>query len=221
MKPKAKVHNSAVSTTRLLRSANKSVPEKMPRRIKLPPKVGVPFFFWCDSGVSSRTFDWPCWAVRSISMSRGPSTMPRPERRHAGGDDAKGRVAQEVEVPRRTRGQASATRRAGTACQWRLQTSRPASASTTRSSRMPRLALTSTTSPGRSRGLSQPISATGSSKCAAASRSCTWARSKATTDRGPKKAARVARAPAASPNARWAAVSSSPSSSMSPSTATA
>ena len=38
--------------------------------------VGVPFFFWCVSGVSSRTLLCPCWLKRSCAMNRGPTSMP-------------------------------------------------------------------------------------------------------------------------------------------------
>ncbi len=38
--------------------------------------VGVPFFFWCVSGVSSRTLLCPCCLRRSRAMSLGPTSIP-------------------------------------------------------------------------------------------------------------------------------------------------
>jgi len=45
--------------------------------------VGVPDFFLCVSGVSSRTFEFPCWIFLRRLISAGPSTMPRTSERMA------------------------------------------------------------------------------------------------------------------------------------------
>ena len=39
--------------------------------IRTPPMVGVPDFFLCDSGPSSRMY-WLIWNWRSLSMTNGP-----------------------------------------------------------------------------------------------------------------------------------------------------
>ena len=52
------------------------VAKKMQIRMISPPMVGVPFFFRCVSGTSSRMLLWPSWAPRSRSISHGPITIP-------------------------------------------------------------------------------------------------------------------------------------------------
>ncbi len=41
-------------------------------RMSEPPIVGVPAFFWCEAGPSSRIC-WPYCLERSRSMNQGPS----------------------------------------------------------------------------------------------------------------------------------------------------
>ena len=68
MAPNPSVMISAAHTMRLVRSANSSVPTSIAQRIRPPPIEGVPTFFWCASGVSSRTLLAPCCNLRSASM---------------------------------------------------------------------------------------------------------------------------------------------------------
>ena len=49
---------------------------RMEMMISTPPMVGVPAFFWCDLGPSSRMC-WPIWNSRSLRISQGPSTTHR------------------------------------------------------------------------------------------------------------------------------------------------
>ncbi len=99
--------------------------------------------------------------------------LPAPEeadqqRRHPRGDDAEGGVAEEVEEPLRL-GVLEQPVEEEEHC-WSRQcppeVATPVSFSTTRSSRMPRLPFTRTTSPGRSLGPSQSQSGSTSRKCA-------------------------------------------------------
>ena len=48
----------------------------MEMMIRTPPMVGVPAFFWCDFGPSSRMY-CPIWNCRSLLISQGPSAMHR------------------------------------------------------------------------------------------------------------------------------------------------
>ena len=88
----------------------------MQSRMSAPPMVGVPFFFWCVSGVSSRTLLCPCCCRRSRAMSRGPDEHPEQQRDDARRDDAEGRVAEEVEE-RAGLGVLEPARRAGSSTQ--------------------------------------------------------------------------------------------------------
>ncbi len=44
--------------------------------MRMPPMVGVPAFFMCDLGPSSRMY-WPIWNSRSLAISQGPSARHR------------------------------------------------------------------------------------------------------------------------------------------------
>ena len=46
-------------------------------RMSAPPIEGVPAFFLCASGVSSRTLEAPYCRTRIRSMKNGPSSRPR------------------------------------------------------------------------------------------------------------------------------------------------
>jgi hypothetical protein len=43
--------------------------------INTPPMVGVPAFFWCALGPSSRMY-WPIWNSRSRLITSGPMINP-------------------------------------------------------------------------------------------------------------------------------------------------
>jgi len=62
------VTRSAVQTSRLFKSPKSRVATVTASRMSAPPIDGVPVFFWCDSGVSSRTFEAPYCRVRMRSM---------------------------------------------------------------------------------------------------------------------------------------------------------
>ncbi len=58
MAPKAAVENITTHTKGLDRSAHSRVGNRMAMQISTPPIVGVPAFFWCAFGPSSRMY-WP------------------------------------------------------------------------------------------------------------------------------------------------------------------
>ena len=69
--PKASVTSSANQTKRLVRSAHSRVDTLIAQRISTPPMVGVPVFFRCEAGPSSRT-GWPNLKRYSRSIIQGP-----------------------------------------------------------------------------------------------------------------------------------------------------
>ncbi len=52
-------------------SDHSTVGNRMAMQISTPPMVGVPVFFRCDCGPSSRT-NWPIWNSRSFWITQGP-----------------------------------------------------------------------------------------------------------------------------------------------------
>ena len=58
MAPKASVENTVIHTNGLAGSDHSTVGSRMAMQISTPPMVGVPVFFRCDCGPSSRT-NWP------------------------------------------------------------------------------------------------------------------------------------------------------------------
>ena len=60
-------------------------------QISRPPMVGVPAFFWCDCGPSSRMC-WPIWNSRSRAMNHGPNRTKISHRGQARHRRAKRRV---------------------------------------------------------------------------------------------------------------------------------
>ena len=156
-------------------------------------------------------------------MSCGPTSMPDQQRRHARGDDAEGRVAQEVEEPLRlgVLEQLVEEEEHVGVRQCPRKPPLPVSASTTRSSRMPRLPFTRTTSPGRSCGRSQSSSGSTSRKCAGSTPGSRRAVQPALRARAEEGHQRRPPAHAARPARRAPPARPGPSSSMSPSTATA
>ena len=71
MAPKASVENTASQTKALDRSDQSSVGSTMETTISRPPMVGVPAFFWCERGPSSRMY-WPIWNSRRRRITDGP-----------------------------------------------------------------------------------------------------------------------------------------------------
>ena len=71
MAPKAAVENITTQIKGFDRSAHKKVGSRMAMQMSTPPMVGVPAFFWCALGPSSRMY-WPIWNSRSFSMTNGP-----------------------------------------------------------------------------------------------------------------------------------------------------
>ena len=65
---------TAIQTKGLLRSAHSRVGTTMEMTISTPPMVGVPAFFWCALGPSSRMY-WPIWNSRSFD-DQGPMINP-------------------------------------------------------------------------------------------------------------------------------------------------
>src|SRR5215469_4891732 len=71
MAPNAVVEQTAIQTKGLLGSDHSTVGSRMAMAMSTPPMVGVPDFFWCDLGPSSRMY-WPIWNSRSFWMTYGP-----------------------------------------------------------------------------------------------------------------------------------------------------
>ena len=71
MAPKASVEKTVIQTKGLAGSDQSTVGSRMAMTISTPPMVGVPDFFRCDCGPSSRTY-WPIWNSRSFSITQGP-----------------------------------------------------------------------------------------------------------------------------------------------------
>ena len=71
MAPKASVESTVIHTNGLAGSDQSTVGSTMAMMISTPPMVGVPDFFRCDCGPSSRTY-WPIWNSRSFSITHGP-----------------------------------------------------------------------------------------------------------------------------------------------------
>ena len=76
MAPNATAAKTRIQVLRLVRSAQSSVGSTMPARMSRPPMVGVPAFFWCPFGPSSRMY-WPICITRRRSIIQGPSTSTR------------------------------------------------------------------------------------------------------------------------------------------------
>ncbi len=65
MAPKASVEKTTIQTKGLEGTDQSTVGSKMAMAMSTPPMVGVPDFFWCDCGPSSRMY-WPIWNSRSF-----------------------------------------------------------------------------------------------------------------------------------------------------------
>ncbi len=71
MAPNAAVEKTVIQTKGLAGSDHRTVGNRTAMAISTPPIVGVPDFFWCDWGPSSRMY-WPIWNSRSFWMTYGP-----------------------------------------------------------------------------------------------------------------------------------------------------
>ena len=71
MAPNASVEKTVIHTNGLPGSAQSTVGSRIAMMMSTPPMVGVPDFFRCDCGPSSRTY-WPIWNSLSFSITHGP-----------------------------------------------------------------------------------------------------------------------------------------------------
>jgi len=62
------MESAAIHTNGSERSDQSSVGSRTEMTIRTPPMVGVPAFFWCACGPSSRMY-WPIWNSRSFWMT--------------------------------------------------------------------------------------------------------------------------------------------------------
>ncbi len=63
MAPYASVEKTTTQTSGFAGSDHSTVGSRMAMQMSTPPIVGVPVFFMCDWGPSSRT-NWPIWNSR-------------------------------------------------------------------------------------------------------------------------------------------------------------